>query len=210
MSTHYLAVTPDGTDVLNTDITYQVGATVTHPDADDVDAPAAFTQFNLSAEPAGTIFFEWPARLLEVKAVGDTWVANHTRVGAHQVTVVGERPAHELFGPQGEHVIALFEPLAAAAAEEQEIREASEDTGKYWHQWNLLLNLLHENNRHPAWRVVSRIVDPEPREGVIDYSKCGLAALMARDLLDHDTYAYLTANLRSEHGRIHPDDPETF
>jgi hypothetical protein len=210
MSTFYIAATVDGADMLTPDLTYQVGETITHPYAADSDAPEAFTQFSMSDTPSGVIIHQWPARLLVIEPVGDTWETNHTRVGAHQIRVVSERPATELFGPQGEEVVALFEPLAAAHAEEQEIGESSEETGKYWYQWNLLIRLLHKNRRYPAWRVASHTVDPEPVEATINYNVCGLGALMARDLLDHETYAYLTASLRSEHGRIHPDDPETF
>ena len=108
--THYKATRPDGTDFRTGTIKYEVGATVTHPSAKRVKGDPS-TYLSVSTVPTDCTGFSWPCRLFEVEGVGRPLTATDlpNKRCFSSVRVIEERPAHEVFGPQGEQVVAVID-----------------------------------------------------------------------------------------------------
>lgn len=114
MTEYYKAVRPDGTDFYSGTIDYLAGGVIRHPNP-DLRSTDANDHLSVSTEKTDCTGFTWPARLLRVEPVGDVVSPDHRElpnkraVGA--LRVVEELPAHELFGPNGEQVVAFLEWL---------------------------------------------------------------------------------------------------
>ena len=111
---YFKAVRPDGTDFRTGTIDYGAallsGDVVRHPSVKQRIGDAG-TYLSVSTSATDCTGFRWPCRLLVVKPVGRALKAradypNKRRLSA--LRVVGELPAYEVFGPQGEAVVALI------------------------------------------------------------------------------------------------------
>ena len=110
---YYKATRPNGTDFYTGSIDYAAacgtGEVLRHPSRKRRDEPS--TYISTSIAEADCTGFRWPGRLFRVEPVGRPMTAtdlpNKRAVSA--LRVIEELPAHGLFGPQGEEVVALIE-----------------------------------------------------------------------------------------------------
>jgi hypothetical protein len=113
VTVYYKATRPDGTDFRTGTIDYAAalisGEVLRHPAKRVKNDPG--TYLSVATVPTDCTGFRWPCRLFEVEAVGRPLLAdglpNKRAVSA--LRVVRELPAHEVFGPQGEQVVALID-----------------------------------------------------------------------------------------------------
>jgi len=106
---YYKATRLDGTDFRTGTIRYAVGETVTHPAAKKVkDDPV--TYLSVSTVATDCTGFRWPCRLFTVEGIGRPLLATNlpNKRCFSAVKVIEERPAYEVFGPQGVEVVAVI------------------------------------------------------------------------------------------------------
>ncbi len=222
MTTHYKAVRPDGTDFHTGGIDYAAvmgtGAVITHPSSTVMVPNEPVTYLSVSVEPAATLTGgSWPCRLLLVEPVGEVLhglsAFPHKRACLY-LRVVGERPAHEALGPNGEHVAALIERIgllvpaevtaliagwaarnAAWAAAWSAARQAAR--GAAW-----------SAAREAAWAATGQAAGQAARAAAREAGWDAAGALVVRDLIPRHHYDALTMPWRRAVGPVHPDDPE--
>jgi hypothetical protein len=141
----------------------------------------------------------WPCRLFVVEPVGESWTPNARRLpnkrGCHALRVVGERPAHEALGPQGEHVAALVERARGLSSDELARLDAVRGAA-----WGAARDAAWDAVRGAAWGAA--------RDAARDAAWDAALGLVARDLIATEQYDALTLPWRQTVGRIHPDDAE--
>jgi len=128
MITFYKAVRPDGTSFYDRTTRWKVGEVTRHPRRGAIAARGdAANYLSVSTVPTDCTGFQWPARLLVVtlaKGHPAFWAPDPLGLPNKRAStawrVVGERPALELFGPQGEHLVALIERAARLSGDEVE------------------------------------------------------------------------------------------
>ncbi|AGY47119.1 hypothetical protein CN1A_10 [Clavibacter phage CN1A] len=224
---YYKAVRPDGTDFYSGKVNYLAGDTIKHPSPGDVGSSGAFGYLSISVSPTDCTGFTWPARLLEVEPIGESWTPHAgdlpNKRAAHEIRVLRELPAYELLGPQGAEFAALLErfttltaddcdKLAAARAAARSdawgaARDAARDAAwgaarpAAWDAaWDAVL---------PAARAVARAAArPDAWDAAWAVVREVAWALFARDLLDTEQYDLLTGPWRRSIGPIHPDDAD--
>jgi hypothetical protein len=231
MTQYYVSVPSDGIkrDRFSSakDVDYLTGEVVVSPEEN------IWRGFALATVPTACQDVTWPARLLAVEPVGETddesdreWLRNPTRLYAKAFRVIEERPAAELFGPQGEQVIALFERIRTATPEQM---VALSD--------NKLIYSINPNNQYLDWTVSDRAeYDPDDaaetvqRGGAVEVGgewdvcetpyatspgeqrnvravlETAIAALVLRDVIKQGTYDRATGPVRDVFGPLHPDD----
>lgn len=131
-SRYYKATRPDGTDFYTGTVLYEVGRTVTHPAAKKVRNDPA-TYLSVSTVPTDCTGMRWPCRLFVVEG-HDRPMRNDNLPNKRcfsSVAVVEERPAHEVFGPQGVEVVALIARAGRLTADEAEQLNAAKDAAWY-------------------------------------------------------------------------------
>ena len=125
---------------------------------------------------------DWPCRLLVVKPVGKAWTPEARSLPRKRAAfgwrVVEERPAHEAFGPQGEHVAALIWRAGTLTTPEVDALHAA---------------------RYAAWDAAW--------DAARDAAWDAAYALLVRDLISTGHYDALSLPWRRTIGPIHPDDP---
>ena len=130
---YFKAVRPDGMDFFTCTVDYGAalhsGDVVRHPSATQEKGDAG-TYLSVATSAADCTGFSWPCRLFVVKPVGRALKAgdhhpNKRRVSA--LCVVSELPAHEVFGPQGEAVVALIERAGRLTFDEAQRLSAAGD-----------------------------------------------------------------------------------
>lgn len=231
MTEYYVSVPPDGIKrgrwSKEKDVDYLTGDVVVSPEKD------IWRAFGLSTVPTACEALTWPSRLLVVEPVGETddesdreWLRNPTRLYARAFRVVGERPAYELFGPQGEQVVALLERIRTATPEQ--MVQLSD---------NKLIYSINPNNQYLDWTVSERAeYDPDDAAETVqrgsavefdgDWDVCetpyatspgeqrnvravlevAIAALVLKDVIKQGTYDKATGPVRDVFGPLHPDD----
>ena len=116
MATYYKATREDGTDFHTGLVDYGAalasGEPVTHPgDVRSVTGDAA-TYLSVSTSAADCTGFRWPCRLFAVEPV-DPWTPHATDLpnkrACLSLRVVEELPAWQVFGPNGERVVAVID-----------------------------------------------------------------------------------------------------
>lgn len=229
MTEYYKAVRPDGTDFYSGTIDYLAGGVIRHPNP-DLGSTDASHYLSVSTEKADCTGFSWPARLLRVEPVGDVVspdprdLPNKRAVGA--LRVVEELPAHELFGPNGEQVVAFLEWLPtltradwlevgrAWVAAWDAARYAARDVARY---------AVRVAARVAAWdaaRVAARVASRDAARDVARDAAWDVAwyatwdatvVLLVRDRLPADHFKTLVAPFRGlgfdfKTGRRNPND----
>jgi len=212
VTTYYKAVRPNGRDFYTNTVQWapekvkaRKGRTVTHPDTGDMNDDAT-TYLSVSTVPTDCTGMAWPCRLLVVEAVGDV-ITPHAdtlpnKRGAKAFRVVEERPTHEVFGPQGEHVTALIERAGTLTADEAAQLAAAWDAARAAARaaaWDAAWDAA----RDAAWAAAGNAVG--------DAAWAAAGALLARDLIGSHGYTQahydtLTTPWRTVIGRVHPDD----
>ena len=202
----YKAVRPDGTDFRTGKTDYLAGGVITHPKAGPNSSRTDATfYFSVSTSKTDCTGFSWPARLLEVEAVGDVWtphpedMPNKRAVVA--LRVVRELPAVELLGPQGENLLALVARCRALTY--GEARKLGAAWGAAWGAARGARDAAWGAARDAAWGAAW------------DAARDAARALLSRDLIGQagftqERYDLLSGPWRRVVGRIHPDDVDLF
>lgn len=212
MTTYYKCVRPDGTDFHTGSVQWAPPEghegewIVRHHTAKEVGRDAS-EYLSVSTVVTNCTGMRWPCRLLTVEAVGDVALSAeqpHKRAGV-TFRVTGELPAHEVFGPQGSHVVALIERARHLTPDEACTLAAMRDGGAVWvAAWNAAWGAAGDAARDAAWAAVGSAAWVAARNAVWDVA----GALIVRDLINTRQYDALTGYWRRAIGPIHPDDPE--
>ena len=207
MHTYYKAVQPDGTDFFTGAVQwappegYGGEWIVRHPTATEIGTDAG-SHLSVSATPTDCLGMEWPCRLFEVEAVGETQPDSsyENKVKGVAFRVVRELDAHRVFGPQGEYVAALIERVGRLTDAETDQLAAAAGAA----DWGAAVDA--------AWAAARIAARDAARDAAGDAA--GDAAwdaawgLLVRDLIATEDYDTLTRAWREVIGPIHPDDPD--
>lgn len=198
----YKAIRPDGTSFYDQATRWVVGEVTSHPHPTRVGKNDASGYLSTSDAATSCTGFSWPCRLLVVEPVGAVWQPNpeclpHKWAG-HAFLVTEELPAHQVFGPQGEHVAALIERVGTLTRQETDSLVAARDAA-WGAAWVTAREAAWEARRS-AW-VAAWVA---ARDAVCD----AVGALVVRDLITTEDYNTLTLPWRRVIGRIYPDDQE--
>lgn len=213
MSIYYKATRPDGTDFHTGTIDYAAalgGDPVTLP---VVPRPRCCTSDVLHASTVPTetlIGGSWPCRLFEV--TGTPVAEEDHKRGFFALTVVREIDAHQVLGPNGEHVAALIaragkltvgetEKLAIARDAAQEAaRDAARDAAQ-----EAVRGVALDSAWYAAWDA-AWYAAWDAAGSAAGYTAL---ALVARDLISTEHYTTLTKAWAQVIGPAHPDDKES-
>ena len=132
-------------------------------------------------------------------------------------------PAPEVFGPQGEHVVALLErarhltPDEASALADARYAALDDTWDGAWvaacnAAWvaacNAALDDTWDAAWDTAWNAMSAAVPATEGGGALYAALDTACALVVRDFIPSDCYDTLTRPWRTVIGPIHPDDPD--
>jgi len=228
MATYFKAVRPDGGSFNDPSFRWVVepGGVTTHPlrgKAIRKHTDGAAGYLSVSVAAADCTGFSWPCRLLVVEPVGRVWTPEPVglpskRAGLRWRTV-GERPAHEAFGPQGAHVAALIDRCHVLTSGDitrlAAVRVAARDAarGAAWDAvrdaargaaWAAVREAAWDAARDAAWNAAREAAWDAARYAARDAAW----GLVARGLIATAHYDTLTGPWRATIGPIHPDDPD--
>ncbi|MGH9187594.1 MAG: hypothetical protein ACRD0U_17555, partial [Acidimicrobiales bacterium] len=115
MTVYYKATRPNGTDFWTGTVRYEPGETTRHPTSRRRHAGDASTYLSVSTVPTDCTGMAWPCRLFEVTGIGRSYryTLYPNKRGFLAMHVERELPAHQVFGPQGEHVSQLLATCAS-------------------------------------------------------------------------------------------------
>lgn len=208
----YKAVRPNGGSFNDPDFKWatEPGGVTAHPSFHRGDASG---YLSVATVPTDCTGFQWPARLLVVEAVGDVFTPDahglpHKRAGAAFRTVE-ERPAHELFGPQGEHVVALIKRAGRLTDDEARELAAAWDAA-----WDNIWDAVWDAARVAAWSATwdaARVAARDADWAAARVTAWAAGGLLLRDLVGtgvwtQEAYDLLTGPWRRVIGQPHPDD----
>ena len=122
MTTYYKAIRPDGGSFHDPSFKWatEVGGVTTHPSFTEGGDASGY--LSVSTHATDCTGFSWPCRLLVVEPVGDVFTPDarrlpNKRAGAAFRTVE-ERPPWEVFGPNGQAVVAVIERTKTLTGDE--------------------------------------------------------------------------------------------
>lgn len=127
MNTFYKAVSPTGTDFHTGRVDYDAAfasesGTIAHSRA-RVGSENAAEYFSVSTIPTDCTGFRWPCKLYEVEAVGEVWTPHPDSLpnkrAAAALKLVRELPAWQVFGPEGELIVAIIDRFDALTDDER-------------------------------------------------------------------------------------------
>ena len=232
MTTYFKAVRPNGASFHDPLFKWatEVGGVTYHPThGRSGNTSTAAGYLSVSTTATDCTGMRWPCRLLEVEPVGEVFTPDpagmpNKRAGLVFRTV-RELPAHEVFGPSGEHVVALVERCSRLTPEEAErfyavwyavwyaARDAVRDAAwaAVWDAardtaWDAAWNAT----RDTAWNATRNATWDATWNAAWNATRNATWALVVRDLIgDTFTQAHydtLTMPWRTTIGPIHPDD----
>lgn len=214
METYYKAVRPDGTSFYDHATKWSAGKITRHPQAGTGDASE---YLSVSTSPTDCTGFEWPCRLLTVRPVRGHAVFTPDAGGlpnkraSDAWMVTGELPAHEAFGPQGVHVVALIESARNLTADQASSLRTARDAAGYVARsaaWDAARDAAGYAAGYAAWDAAQYAAGYVAWDAAWDAAGHVARALIVRDLITTEQYDTLTLPWRKVVGRIHPDDPE--
>jgi len=221
MATYFKAIRPDGASFHDPSFMWaaEVGGVTYHPThGRSGNTSTAGGYLSVSTTATDCTGMRWPCRLLEVEPVGEVFTPDpagmpNKRAGLVFRTV-RELPAHEVFGPSGEYVVALVERCSRLTPEEAErlhaarggaVRDAARDAA-----WDAAWDAARDAARGAGWDAVRDAVRNAVWDAARDAARDAAWALLVRDLIgDTFTQAHydtLTKPWRTTIGPIHPDD----
>jgi hypothetical protein len=186
--TYFKACRPDGTDFRTGTIDYLTGDTIAHPDyRKGVDAAHYLSVSTSAADCTG---FAWPARLLEVEAVGEVTTPHPSNLpnkrAVKAVRVVRVLPAWQLFGPNGEQVVALIEQAKTLTPEQSRALVAA---------WAAAWDAARAAAWDTAWAAARDAARAAARDAaraaVWDAAWAAARALVVRDLITPEQFDLL-------------------
>ena len=159
---------------------------------------------SIATVPTDCTSFEWPCVLLEVEAVGRAcldglyWYPNKRRVRAARV--LRERPAHEVFGPQGAEVVAILERTGQLTAKEVErlsaawvvARVAAREAARIA-AWEAARKTSRDAAWNAAWEATREATRGDARGTARAVSRDAAVATLSRDLISTEDYNVLVA-----------------
>jgi hypothetical protein len=123
----FKATRPNGTDFYSGKYDYAAALKskkpVAHSFPGKVGSGEASGYISVAMVETDCTSFRWAARLFEVEVVGETWAPSSSmpnKRAAHEVMVIRELPAWQLFGPRGESIVAIIETAAIGHAEREQ------------------------------------------------------------------------------------------
>lgn len=175
----FKATRPDGTDFYTATVDYAAALESGEPlpELSGGEFPGT-GWYHVGVQSTSCAGMSWPCRLFVVEPVGLEHVGAE-KAGCRSLRVVEERPAHEVFGPQGVQVVELLNRCASLTAGEGRQMVAA---------------------RSAAWNAVMDAVRSAARDAAF--------ALVVRDLISEEHYATLTGPWASVIGPVHPDDEQ--
>ena len=196
MNGYYKAIRPDGSSFhdpafrwLRRDGKPYVRA-VTHPGASGNHSTAtlgtdATHYLSVSTSPADCTGMRWPCRLLAVEPVGEVWTPHlgdlPNKRAALAWRVVGELPAHEAFGPNGEAVVALIDRASRLTRQEAEGLAAARVAA-----WVAATTGAWDAAWAAAWAAAAAA-----RAAAWDAARVAARALVVRDLISPEQFDIL-------------------
>ena len=204
MATYFKAIRPDGASFHDPSFMWvtEVGGVTYHPThGRSGNTSTAAGYLSVSTTATDCTGMRWPCRLLEVEPVGEVFTPApaglpNKRAGLVFRTV-RELPAHEVFGPSGEYVVALIERCSRLTPEDGERLHAAR-----YAAWDAVRDAVRDTAWDTAWDAV--------RDAAWNTAWNAAWALLVRDLIgDTFTQAHydtLTKPWRTAIGPIHPDD----
>lgn len=209
----YKAVREDYTDFRTGRVSYGVGSTVTHPNPHKRDASG---YLSVSVEPADCTGMSWPCRLLLVEPV-DPWTPEPETLpnkrACHSLRVVGERPAHEALGPNGEHLVALIGRARNLTRDEAERLYTAGDAAwdaAHVAAWDAARVAAWDAAGDAAWDAAWVAAWVAAWRAARDAARRAARALTVRDLIGNtftqEHYDLLTRPWREVIGPVHPED----
>lgn len=218
---YYKATRPDGTDFYTGTVLYEVGKRTVHPTSTKRTKDDPSTYLSVSVVPTDCTGFEWPCRLFLVKGVGRAMTATDlpNKRAFLSVDVIEELlPAHMVFGPQGEHVVALIERAAGLTRDEAKQLAAARDA-----TWPVARDTAKATAKYAARDAARNAARDAATRGAAWGADWGAGwgtarkaareaamALVVRDLIGSGFtqahYDLLTGPWRKVIGKVHPDD----
>lgn len=204
-TTYYKAIRPDGSSFREPTFKWatEPGGVTEHPNPRRRDASG---YLSVSVVPTDCTGMRWPCRLLEVEPIDEPWTPDADSLpnkrAAYGFRTVRELPAHEVFGPQGEHAVVLLERIANLTRGEIErlntAREAAARAAAWAAAWETTWNAAREAAGASAGASAWNAARASAWDAVL--------ALLARDVLAPEHYETLTRPWRTTIGPLHPDD----
>ena len=128
------ATREDGRDFYTGEVNYAgaLADSTTLPELPGAGAFPGSGWYHLATVPTECVGMTWPCRLFRVEPVGRIYRDDRHphKIGSTSVRVIEERPAHEVFGPQGVHVVALIERASRITADEVQRLDAAWDAAQ--------------------------------------------------------------------------------
>lgn len=216
MDYYYKATRPDGTDFRTGTVLYEVGKRTTHPTSTRRVKDDPSTYLSVATVPTDCTGFKWPCRLFLVKGVGRAMKASDlpNKRAFLSLDVIEELPAHMVFGPQGEHVVALIERAGRLTADEAKQLSFAWDAagGAAWAAaWDAAWGAARGAARAAAWDAAGVAAGDAARDAAWGAAGGAAIALVVRDLIDSSGFSQahydtLTGPWRTAIGPVHPDD----
>ena len=212
MTTYFNAVRPNGASFHDPSFMWatEVGGVTYHPThGRSGNTSTAAGYLSVSTTATDCTGMRWPCRLLEVEPVGDVFTPDpaglpNKRAGLAFRTV-RELPAHEVFGPSGEYVVALVERCSRLTVEDGERLDVAWDTAR-----DTAWDTARDTARDTAYTTARDTAWDTARDTAPYTAWYTAGALIVRDLIgDTFTQAHydtLTMPWRTTIGPIHPDD----
>ncbi len=205
MTTYYKATRPNGTSFHDGVTRWEVGETVKIKVMDRRKTMCGKGILHASDAPGETLVNgTWPCRLFEVE--GEPIAQGGHKLGFHELTVVRELPAWQVFGPNGEAVVELIEQAARMTEDEvarmndpYAARDAARDAAwnashaawiAAWNAW-----IAAWNASHAAWYAARYAARDTARvaawNAARDAARYAAAALVVRDLISEEDFQIL-------------------
>ena len=207
MTTYFKAVRPDGGSFHDPNFKWSLepGGTTVHPAPHRDDASGYLSVATLATACTG---MQWPCRLLEVEPVGETWVPEPDglpyKVAGHGWRKVGERPAHEVFGPYGKQVVAIIDRCKTMTEAEAEAMRAAWNAERYT-TWNVALDAAGDAAWDVVWdaeRYTATDVAWAALDAAWDAERYTTLAYLAKDLITDEHFRLLVAPWESVMGKV--------
>jgi hypothetical protein len=151
----YKASRPNGTDFYTGKIDYAAALkskkSLKHPRPGSVGSPDAAGYISVATLTTDCTSFQWPARLFEVEIVGESWTPSSSmpnKRAGHELKVVRELPAWQLFGPRGESIVAIID--AGASSYQERVRRSRLRPVNWSSAYNNLWSVVNDGRAYRA------------------------------------------------------------
>jgi len=209
----FKATRPDGTDFYTGEVDYAAALASGQPLPELPGGEFPGTGwYHVGVQSTSCVGMSWPCRLFVVEPVGPVEHVGKEKAGCRSLRVVEERPAHEVFGPQGVQVVELLTRCASLSrilAAPHAARNAARDAAFHaaWGAaWEAALNAAWDAARDAAWDAALNAVWDAAWDASLNAALNAVCALLVRDLIGEKHYVALTGTWASIIGPVHPDD----